>query len=219
MGIVRIKKHSDMFVILDRGCLENRELSFRAKGLWTYLMSLPDDWVVNIADLSKRSREGRDAVQGAMAELMKSGYVKRELARKDDGSLDGWDYTIYEVPPDGWQTADGFSADGEKATTKEPKKLNNHKTYHSEHLQRMFHAWRDKVGPDVPRSRIAKAFNALASHYSADDITEGWALYLAEIDNPRYASPATFSTRAKAWIGRGAQRPIFIDDIGSVLEM
>jgi len=44
MSIFRIKKHTSPYVILDKTCLEEDALSWRAKGIHAYLISKPDDW-------------------------------------------------------------------------------------------------------------------------------------------------------------------------------
>ena len=96
--IHRLKKESD-FVTLDNHALRNKELSWKGKGLHSYLMHLPDDWQINIADLQNRSDDGRDSTAAGLRELIKAGYVTR--TRVIDGKTKqfiGYDYNIYERP-------------------------------------------------------------------------------------------------------------------------
>ncbi len=95
--IHRRKKQTD-FVTVDTHALRNTSLSWKAKGLITYIMQLPEDWQVNIADLSNRSEDGRDATASGLRELVKSGYIVREEVRKEDGTFDGYDYQCFERP-------------------------------------------------------------------------------------------------------------------------
>jgi hypothetical protein len=100
MSVVRTKKSKEKpFVMLDTTALNDDRLSYRAKGIHTYLMSKPDGWQVYIEQLEHSSpREGRDAIRSALAELQKAGYLHREKLRGAKGRMAGWDTTIYETP-------------------------------------------------------------------------------------------------------------------------
>jgi hypothetical protein len=100
MSVIRIKKaRSKPYVILDTTALTDDRLSFRAKGIHTYLMSRPDDWQVHIEQLEKQSpREARDAIRAAMIELETMGYLRRQRVRGEKGRMMGWDTTVYETP-------------------------------------------------------------------------------------------------------------------------
>jgi hypothetical protein len=100
MSVIRIKKARDKpYVILDKTALNDARLSFRAKGLHTYLMAQPDDWQVHLEQLEKQSpREARDAIRGGMKELEDCGYIRRQRIRGEKGRMMGWDTTVYETP-------------------------------------------------------------------------------------------------------------------------
>lgn len=100
MSVIRIKKARDKpYVILDTTALNDARLSFRAKGLHTYLMAKPDDWQIHIEHLEKQSpREARDAIRAAMQELETCGYIRRQRIRGEKGRMMGWDTTVYETP-------------------------------------------------------------------------------------------------------------------------
>lgn len=97
MNKISIKKKTDNFVILDKEALNDKNLSWKAKGLHSYLMSLPDDWVLFISDLENRSSDGRDSTRGAINELLEAGYMER-VQKKEKGKFMGYDYSIYEKP-------------------------------------------------------------------------------------------------------------------------
>jgi hypothetical protein len=67
----------------------------RAKGLFFYLMTLPNGWKIRVSELVSHFKDGRDAVYGAFRELKEAGYVK-EYKRLKDGKFDGMDYSIIE---------------------------------------------------------------------------------------------------------------------------
>lgn len=98
MSIVRIKKRESPYLVIDVSGLRDQSMSWKAKGLHAYLMTLPDDWRVNIADLQNRSSDGRESVRSAIAELIKRGYISRERVRSEDGKMGDVEYTVYEIP-------------------------------------------------------------------------------------------------------------------------
>ena len=52
-----------------------KALSWRAKGILSYMLSRPDNWKINKTDLYKRGKEGRDAMQAALNELKELDYL------------------------------------------------------------------------------------------------------------------------------------------------
>ena len=78
--------------------LKNKNLSLKAKGLLSYMLSLPEDWNYTIGGLTVVCMEGRDAIREAVKELERQGYVVRTRVRDEQGRLRNAEYTIYEVP-------------------------------------------------------------------------------------------------------------------------
>ena len=98
MSVIRVQKRENPYVTIDKTCLNDPTLSWKAKGLHTFLVSLPEDWNIYVKDLIKRSLEGRDAVLATFRELEKAGYLHREIRRKSNGQSMGTDYTVFEIP-------------------------------------------------------------------------------------------------------------------------
>lgn len=96
MSIMRIQKR-DSYVVIDKTLLNNKELSWKAKGLHSYLMGLPDDWKVQEADLIKRSKDGKESTRSAIKELTDAGYIKR-IAIREKGKFKSWEFVVYELP-------------------------------------------------------------------------------------------------------------------------
>ena len=95
MSIVRVK-HQKNYVVLNKFALEDRRLSFKAKGLWAYCMSLPDDWDFHVNHLATVSQDGVDAVYSAIKELIEFGYCEKVQPNK--GKFEKLEYFIYETP-------------------------------------------------------------------------------------------------------------------------
>ena len=92
------QRRKDNFTILDNTCIRDCNLSWKAKGLHTYLMSLPEDWKICLSDLVNRSVDGRDSMNTAIKELENFGYLKRVIERKENGCFKHFCYVVFECP-------------------------------------------------------------------------------------------------------------------------
>jgi len=88
----------ERYVILAKTALEDKKLSFKAKGLWAYLMTKPDNWVVYVDQLVRVGPDGKRAVVSALKELAEAGYVRRDTGAARTRSPTGtWNATTTEV--------------------------------------------------------------------------------------------------------------------------
>jgi len=103
MSIIRAARPQSNFYILDKRISEDRGLSWAARGLLIFLLGKPDHWKVSVEHLRKETQasakpSGRDAIYAMLTELIKSGYVKRDLSKSDGGQLAGYDYYVFDEP-------------------------------------------------------------------------------------------------------------------------
>ena len=98
MAVFRVEKNKG-YTVMSNHHLRNRELSLKAKGLLSQMLSLPEDWDYTLAGLSLINREKIDAIREAVRELEKAGYIVRSRERDEKGRLRGAEYVIYEQPP------------------------------------------------------------------------------------------------------------------------
>lgn len=100
-GIIRVEKHTKKFVVINKNFLEDKRISFKAKGILTYLLSKPDNWQVMTSELIEASSDGEAAVRSALKELEKYGYYKKYPVRTENGTkIDHWESLVYESPQD-----------------------------------------------------------------------------------------------------------------------
>ncbi|WP_285398596.1 DnaD domain protein [Lysinibacillus sp. fls2-241-R2A-57] len=97
MVIFRVQK-KDNYVVLDKGFLNDTRLSWRAKGLLAYMLSLPNDWLFSISDLAIRSKCGRDTTANIIRELTYAGYIQKEQGRTNLGKFCKMDLLVFEAP-------------------------------------------------------------------------------------------------------------------------
>lgn len=106
---------------------KERRMSLKAKGLLSLMLSLPDDWNYSVSGLVTLSKDGKDSVMSALAELEQFGFLTRERVVNDKGQFAGVEYNIYEQPqPEnpiaGKQNEEKRKAD--KANAEKPQQLN-----------------------------------------------------------------------------------------------
>lgn len=106
---------------------KEKKMSLKAKGLLSLMLSLPDDWNYSVSGLVKLSKDGKDGVMTALAELEKFGYLTRRQLFNDKGQFSGIEYNIYEQPQEEKAIAEKQNAakqTTEKQNAEKPPQLN-----------------------------------------------------------------------------------------------
>lgn len=97
--IFRVEKNAENpYVMIDKNVFEDTSLSFKAKGILGYLLSRPNDWTLIIADIQKRSTDGKDSVKNGIDELIERGYIVKTEQPRQAGKFATCDYVVYEKP-------------------------------------------------------------------------------------------------------------------------
>lgn len=96
--ILRKARLENNYTRLPNEMLRNATLSWKARGLLCYLLSLPDDWTVNLKHLTTQAPDGRDSLLTGIAELRKAGYIKLQEVRSTQGKFAGVEYYVYDIP-------------------------------------------------------------------------------------------------------------------------
>lgn len=96
MSKIKVNKQSN-FTMVSNHVLRNTNLSLKAKGLYAYMWSLPEDWDYSVSGLTKVLKEGRDAINEALKELEREGYLVRTILRSG-GKFSDMDYMLNETP-------------------------------------------------------------------------------------------------------------------------
>ena len=97
MAVFRINKTTDYSVMCNRH-LKEKEMSLKAKGLLSLMLSLPDDWDYSINGLAMFSKDGKDSVMVVLNELERFRYLRRTRVKDEKGRWGGYEYDIYEKP-------------------------------------------------------------------------------------------------------------------------
>jgi len=97
MAVFRVERNKG-YTVMSNHHLRNKDLTLKAKGLLSQMLSLPEDWDYTLAGLSRINRESIDAIRTAVWELEKAGYITRRQGRDEKGKMTAIEYTIYEQP-------------------------------------------------------------------------------------------------------------------------
>lgn len=101
MATIRVEKTRE-FVVMSNRHLREREMSLKAKGLLSLMLSLPEDWDYSIAGLCVICKESQTAIRSTLKELEEFKYLRRERRQNDRGQFE-YEYTVYEIPYSGNQ--------------------------------------------------------------------------------------------------------------------
>ena len=93
---VRVEKNRN-YTTIHNEFLKRKDLSWKAKGIMTYLLSLPDDWVVNLDEIKRNATDGESSFRSGWKELVSAGYVSRQPVRDEKTKkIDYWETVIKE---------------------------------------------------------------------------------------------------------------------------
>ena len=93
MAVFRIERTRD-YTVMSNHHLRNANLSLKAKGLLSMMLSLPEDWNYTTRGLAKICKEGVDAIGAALRELEATGYIVRHKLRDRQGRISDTEYVL-----------------------------------------------------------------------------------------------------------------------------
>jgi hypothetical protein len=199
-SIIKIVRHEREFLMMSNSAIQDRRLSFHARGMLAYLLSLPNDWVIRMSHLNTVGPDGWRKVQRALRELRNCGYAKLIPIQGEKGRKKGRQWIIYETRQPADNTKNQLSAKGALQRTKRCTKVEEvpaiagktkaraHKTdslksqrpgQHGEtqrvECDRRFRVARENSGPSRPSTpRQLKQFAHLIGCQDGETIDEFW---------------------------------------------
>lgn len=96
MAVFKVNKTKD-YTVMSNYHLRDKNLSLKAKGLLSIMLSLPEEWDYSISGLASLGKEKKDAIITALNELEEYKYLDRENKRNEKGQFETI-YNIYEMP-------------------------------------------------------------------------------------------------------------------------
>lgn len=99
MAVFKVEKTKN-FTIMSNHHLQSKNLSLKAKGLLSYMLSLPDDWDYSLAGLVANSKESKTSIRNTLNELKENHYlsVTKLYPNQTESKKIEYIYNIYEEP-------------------------------------------------------------------------------------------------------------------------
>ena len=97
MAVMRVNKTTD-FTVMSNAHFKEREMSLKAKGLLSLMLSLPDEWDYSINGLVAICKENQAAIKSTLTELKKFGYltISKRLPNETESGRIEYIYNIFE---------------------------------------------------------------------------------------------------------------------------
>ena len=96
--VFRVEKSRD-YTVMSNLHLREKNMSLKAKGLLSWMLSNNDDWDYSIAGIVSNCKENETAIKSALDELREFGYLEvRKIAPNKDISVFHYEYIVHEQP-------------------------------------------------------------------------------------------------------------------------
>lgn len=161
----KIQKNEN-FTIVDNDYLRDENLSFKAKGILTYFLSLPGDWVIYFDEIITHSKDGIRSFRSGIDELIKEGYIRRYPIR-ENGVIVRWETEVYEKKYDPDKQNVNLAIEDQRSVNADKDRLISTKrqmTYGTKYLENLKHlylfqdAWNDLGSMVVEIDDLLKDF-------------------------------------------------------------
>jgi hypothetical protein len=115
---IKVEKNQN-YTIMSNWHLRDKELSLKAKGLMSYMLSLPPEWDFSVVGLASCLAESKNTIGKILNELIDKGYMERKQERQ--GKLfSGYSYILHELScRNSWDTKTQYPKNEAQINTKE----------------------------------------------------------------------------------------------------
>jgi hypothetical protein len=134
MAVIRVQK-TENYTVMSNNHLRNKELSLKAKGLMSLMLSLPPSWDYSIGGLVAICKESHTSIRSALKELEENRYLIRKRVNTEKGYF-AYEYTLYEIPLPHTENLHAVNTHAENRIQINKDKLNKDKFM--DKLQQMF---------------------------------------------------------------------------------
>jgi len=107
-----IHNKENPYVVISKEGLEDKRLSWKARGILSYLLGKPDTWKVIMEHLKKEAPDGIRSLRSGLLELQFFGYLEK-FVEKERGRFKQFGYNIYEISQKPDVTVEQFEKDKE----------------------------------------------------------------------------------------------------------
>ena len=207
MAKFRVHRTKD-YTTMSNTHFREKQMSLKAKGLLSLMLSLPEEWDYSEIGLSKLSKDGVGSTATALDELEQFGYLKRTQSKDNNGKFSGYDYDIFEKPQTTSPytknpfTEKPFTGNSAQYNTKELDNISNNDNIHaktkrinppkvvdvSDEMTRIFVFWNEKkiIPHRAITPEIMEALKKALRLYKEDEICTFIDRYSTVISDKNY---------------------------------
>ena len=173
MAVIRVAK-TDNYTVMSNHHLRNKELSLKAKGLMSLMLSLPPSWDYSIGGLVAIWKESHTSIRSAQKEIEENQYLIRERKNNEKGYFT-YEYTLYEIPLPHTekQHTDSVYVDNQHAAaahTDANREINKEKVNKEELNKEKIK--KEKTTTKIKKNRISSFDEVINSSVSNNDLKE-----------------------------------------------
>ena len=156
MAVIRVNK-SKNYTVMSNYHFKDKNMSLKAKGLLSMMLSLPDNWNYSVEGFVTICKESKTSIQSTLKELEDLKYLKRTRTQNTKGQFK-YIYDIYEKP----QTENACMDNISQLNTKElnTKDINNISSFNEndEELKKHFELIWDKYPNKTGKTKSKEYF-------------------------------------------------------------
>jgi hypothetical protein len=98
-GQIVKSRTTERFTTLPNEVIKSKDLSLEDKGLLSYLLSLPSDWVIYKQNLYNSLPDKKGSIDKSFKNLQKKGYILSvKVHDQKTGRFVGWNHVVYDIP-------------------------------------------------------------------------------------------------------------------------
>jgi hypothetical protein len=98
-GQIIKSRTTERFTTLPNEVIKSKDLSLEDKGLLSYLLSLPSDWVIYKQNLYNSLPDKKGSIDRSFKSLQKKGYILSvKVHDQKTGRFIGWNHVVYDIP-------------------------------------------------------------------------------------------------------------------------
>jgi hypothetical protein len=107
-GQIIKSRTTERFTTLPNDVIKSKELTLSEKGLLSYLLSLPADWVIYKQNLYNSLPDKEGTIDKTFKALQTKGYIiSVRVHDKNTGKFMGWNHVVYDIPAESEKHRDG----------------------------------------------------------------------------------------------------------------
>jgi hypothetical protein len=211
--LIRRRKKTDNFTVLPNIVLTDERISIAARWCLAYLLSKPDDWVVQITDIQKVAGVGRDKAYSMVRELIEAGWIRRDEHRDEAGSYRKHEYVVSEWAENPANDPLPEKPDTAKPDTVQPDAANTHltknglvprtestKNSYDEGFERFWKAYPKRDGGN-PKPEAYKAWKKAVKREDAETVIAAVKAYAKDCEK-RGKVNTEFIPMAATWLNK-----------------